>query len=163
MWDRRKRRTVGKGDAFPPVRVEGAWPAVVDQQSFQLKCGSPAPGESDMWWSQSGCPKWVPFERDDSALLTFIADRVLSVLELPNQPEPTPDCEWCLYRDAVGHADAFTMAAVEATWYDSLLRLDACINWRLGGRAKDGTFYGAGFFRNLDAEGACVGTRVSPD
>ena len=35
VWDRRKRRTVGKGDAFPPVRVEGAWPPVVDQQFFQ--------------------------------------------------------------------------------------------------------------------------------
>jgi len=45
--------------------------------------------------------EWVPFERDDSALLTFIADRVLSVLELPHQPEPSPDCDWCEYRWAV--------------------------------------------------------------
>jgi len=46
-------------------------------------------------------PTYVPLQRDDDALLHFIANRVLRVLELPTQPEPSPSCEWCCYRDAV--------------------------------------------------------------
>jgi site-specific DNA recombinase len=33
-WDRRKRRKLG-GDALPPVRVEGAWPAIIDRDTFE--------------------------------------------------------------------------------------------------------------------------------
>ena len=33
VWDRRKRRQ-GAAEAPPPVRVEGAWPAIVDRETF---------------------------------------------------------------------------------------------------------------------------------
>ena len=46
-------------------------------------------------------PEYVPFQRDDDRLLGHIVDTVLSVLELPSQPDPAPGCEWCLYRHAI--------------------------------------------------------------
>jgi hypothetical protein len=46
-------------------------------------------------------PEFIPIERNDDALLEFISERVLSVLESPVQPDPSPSCEWCHYRDAV--------------------------------------------------------------
>jgi len=35
VWDLRKKRTVGRTEAFPPVRVEGAWPGIIDLQTFE--------------------------------------------------------------------------------------------------------------------------------
>lgn len=34
VWDRRKKRHIGASDGLPPVRVEGAWPAIVDRDTF---------------------------------------------------------------------------------------------------------------------------------
>ena len=49
-------------------------------------------------------PNWVPLARDDQGLFAFIFERLLRVLELPEQPDPAPDCEWCHFVDVVGAA-----------------------------------------------------------
>lgn len=46
-------------------------------------------------------PEFIPLVRDDQALLDFVATKVLDVIELPSQPPPSPDCQWCQYRDCV--------------------------------------------------------------
>jgi DNA invertase Pin-like site-specific DNA recombinase len=46
IWDRSRKRRGVSGDGLPPVRVEGAWPAVVDKETFdraQAQLGSRAP------------------------------------------------------------------------------------------------------------------------
>ncbi|MBW1991265.1 MAG: recombinase family protein [Deltaproteobacteria bacterium] len=35
IWDRAKRRRGGNNDGLPPVRVEGAWPPIVDRETFE--------------------------------------------------------------------------------------------------------------------------------
>ncbi|MCH7665598.1 MAG: recombinase family protein [Acidobacteria bacterium] len=35
VWDRHKKRRVGRSEAFPPVRVERAWPGIIDQHTFE--------------------------------------------------------------------------------------------------------------------------------
>ncbi len=45
VWDKRKKRQLGNGDS-PPVRVENAWPAIIDAETFakaQEKLGERAP------------------------------------------------------------------------------------------------------------------------
>jgi len=39
---------------------------------------------------------WVEVEKDEEAFLSFI-DEVLNVLELPEAPEHSPNCQWCNY------------------------------------------------------------------
>ena len=34
VWDSRKKKRVGRGETFPPIRVEGAWHGIVDTQTF---------------------------------------------------------------------------------------------------------------------------------
>ena len=34
LWDRQEKRRLGAGESLPPVRVEGAWPAIVDRDAF---------------------------------------------------------------------------------------------------------------------------------
>jgi len=46
-------------------------------------------------------PEYIPVERNDEELLSFISDKVLSVLEQHSQPSPSPTCEWCVYRNEV--------------------------------------------------------------
>lgn len=41
---------------------------------------------------------WIEIEKDDNGFLKFL-DEVLSILESPNLPEPSPDCDWCNYTD----------------------------------------------------------------
>ena len=49
------------------------------------------------------------------------------------------------------------------TWYDALLQLAASVNWRRGGRAKDGTWYGPGAFKDVEVfDRAIRGTGVEP-
>lgn len=46
IWDRQKLRRVSTSDQLPPVRVEGAWQAIIDQDTFQQvqeKLGERAP------------------------------------------------------------------------------------------------------------------------
>lgn len=40
--------------------------------------------------------QWIEIERDNEGFLDFL-DEVMSVLESPVPPEPSPDCEWCNY------------------------------------------------------------------
>lgn len=46
-------------------------------------------------------PTWIPLIRDDAALFEFISTRILRVLELPEEPDPLPGCEWCEFVEAV--------------------------------------------------------------
>jgi len=39
---------------------------------------------------------WIEIEKDEQGFLTFI-DGVLDVLELPEAPEHSPNCQWCSY------------------------------------------------------------------
>lgn len=41
---------------------------------------------------------WIPFERNDEEFRTFIGN-VLSVLESPETPAPSPTCSFCNYRE----------------------------------------------------------------
>ncbi|HEX76933.1 MAG TPA: recombinase family protein [Dehalococcoidia bacterium] len=34
VWDRRRKRRISASDGLPPVRVEDAWPAIVDRDTF---------------------------------------------------------------------------------------------------------------------------------
>ena len=34
VWDRRKKRRIGIDESLPPVRTEGAWPVIVDRETF---------------------------------------------------------------------------------------------------------------------------------
>lgn len=43
---------------------------------------------------------WVEIEKDEQGFLSFI-DEVLDVLELPEAPEYSPNCQWCGYLDKV--------------------------------------------------------------
>lgn len=47
----------------------------------------------------SGALSWQEIRRDDAAFLDFIGE-VVSVLDQPEPPAPSPACEWCRYRDA---------------------------------------------------------------
>jgi hypothetical protein len=49
--------------------------------------------------SLSGSLAWMEIPRDDAAFERFLGE-VLTVLELPAPPPPSPGCEWCNYRDA---------------------------------------------------------------
>jgi hypothetical protein len=40
--------------------------------------------------------KWIEIEKDEQGFLGFI-DEVLSILELPEAPEHSPNCKWCEY------------------------------------------------------------------
>ncbi len=55
--------------------------------------------------SLKGIAHWKKIERDDADFLRFI-DEVLTVLELPEPPEPDPDCEYCRYR-ALGRENQY--------------------------------------------------------
>ncbi len=39
---------------------------------------------------------WVEVEKDEQGFMSFI-DEVLNVLELPEAPEHSPNCQWCSY------------------------------------------------------------------
>jgi len=39
---------------------------------------------------------WVEVEKDEKGFIRFL-DEVLSVLELPEAPEHSPNCQWCAY------------------------------------------------------------------
>jgi len=46
VWDRQSNRRTRSGDVLPAVRVEGAWPAIISQETFaqaQAKLGARAP------------------------------------------------------------------------------------------------------------------------
>ncbi|MDY6911995.1 MAG: recombinase family protein, partial [Chloroflexota bacterium] len=46
IWDRQKKRRVGNNSGFSPIRVEGAWPAIIDKDTFdqaQAKLADRAP------------------------------------------------------------------------------------------------------------------------
>lgn len=48
--------------------------------------------------SLSGALSWLEIPRNDEAFRAFLAE-VLAVLDQPNPPPATPECEWCRYRD----------------------------------------------------------------
>lgn len=48
------------------------------------------------WLSYGAEIVWVEVEKDEQSFLKFI-DKVLDVLELPEAPEHSPDCQWCDY------------------------------------------------------------------
>ena len=39
---------------------------------------------------------WIEIEKDEEGFLSFI-DGVLDVLELPEAPQHSPNCQWCGY------------------------------------------------------------------
>jgi hypothetical protein len=39
---------------------------------------------------------WIEIEKDEGIFLNFI-DKVLNLLELPEAPEHSPNCQWCNY------------------------------------------------------------------
>ena len=39
---------------------------------------------------------WIEIRKDEESFLEFI-DEVLDVLELPEAPEPSVNCQWCNY------------------------------------------------------------------
>lgn len=41
---------------------------------------------------------WVEIRKNEKMFKNFIGD-ILSILESPSMPEPSPDCEWCNYVD----------------------------------------------------------------
>lgn len=49
------------------------------------------------WLLLQMVPKWCPVQRDDGAFLRFLSE-VLDVLELPQPPEPSTQCQFCAYR-----------------------------------------------------------------
>jgi hypothetical protein len=57
-----------------------------------------------------------------------------------------------------------TVATAKATYYDALLRLAACLNWRHMGQLKDGSWYGPAYFLNrLQDFDSTLRKHVSPD
>jgi hypothetical protein len=42
--------------------------------------------------------KWVEIPKDEEGFLSFL-DGVVGILELPEAPEHSPDCQWCSYLD----------------------------------------------------------------
>ncbi|MGA7873496.1 MAG: hypothetical protein WCA22_21625 [Candidatus Binatus sp.] len=44
-----------------------------------------------------GLVNWVEIARDDGAYLEFVFELV-TMLDRPFAPEPSPDCGWCTYR-----------------------------------------------------------------
>jgi CRISPR/Cas system-associated exonuclease Cas4 (RecB family) len=47
--------------------------------------------------SLTGRLSWVEIPRDDQKFFRFLDD-VVSLLEQPEPPKASPDCEWCRYR-----------------------------------------------------------------
>jgi hypothetical protein len=45
-----------------------------------------------------GAMEWIELPRDDEGFLGFLSD-VVSLLERPEAPPPSPDCGWCRYRE----------------------------------------------------------------
>jgi CRISPR/Cas system-associated exonuclease Cas4 (RecB family) len=45
----------------------------------------------------AGEVSWLPVPRDDAKFMEFLA-QVLTVLESPEPPPASPNCEWCKYR-----------------------------------------------------------------
>jgi hypothetical protein len=54
--------------------------------------------------SLKGKAHWKEIERNDKDFRNFI-DEVLTVLELPDPPEPDPDCSFCHYRQQTRQTD----------------------------------------------------------
>lgn len=50
----------------------------------------------------SGTLRWHEIKRNDSSFMNFL-DEVLTVLELPEPPDPDPKCVWCKYRAESRH------------------------------------------------------------
>jgi len=48
------------------------------------------------WLSFDAKIHWEEIPKDEQGFLKFIAE-VLGVLESPQSPPPSPDCEWCSY------------------------------------------------------------------
>lgn len=48
------------------------------------------------WLSYEAEITWIEIEKDESGFLKFIGE-VLSLLESPKAPEPSPTCRWCSY------------------------------------------------------------------
>ena len=46
----------------------------------------------------SGGLHWYEIKRNDDSFFAFL-DEVMSVLELPEPPDPDPNCQWCQYRE----------------------------------------------------------------
>jgi len=48
------------------------------------------------WLSYDAEAHWIPMKKDEDEFLAFV-DEVLSYLESPTPPDPSPGCNWCNY------------------------------------------------------------------
>jgi len=53
---------------------------------------------TDGEYSYQATPTWIECPRDDDAFKAFLAN-VLTVLDRPEPPSASEDCEWCRYRE----------------------------------------------------------------